>query len=112
MTTFQSAVETYGNPDFCKVDVEGFEVEVLRGMSSQVRTVTFEFTNRRLADAVRCLDHLASLGSFQANLTPEDEPRFLSDRWLSHRDVIDLLNDPATGRYAWGDIFVCRRTQP
>src|ERR1700689_1393975 len=44
-------IQLYGVPQFIKIDVEGYEVEVLRGLSQPVRAVSFEFTPECLEEA-------------------------------------------------------------
>src|SRR5215213_9778120 len=42
--TLDSLIRTHGRPDFIKVDVEGFEDRVFRGLSEPVPALSFEFT--------------------------------------------------------------------
>ena len=34
----------FGKPAFCKIDVEGYEYKVIKGLSEPLNTVSFEFT--------------------------------------------------------------------
>ena len=38
VVTLDTLIETYGKPSFCKIDVEGYEAEVLAGLSHPVST--------------------------------------------------------------------------
>ena len=48
MTTLDALVAEFGVPVFCKVDVEGYELEVLQGLSSPIPVLSYEFTVERL----------------------------------------------------------------
>lgn len=52
----------FGTPVYIKVDVEGAEYDVLRGMSFKVPYLTFEFHGAFPNDTVRCLRRLSELG--------------------------------------------------
>jgi hypothetical protein len=44
VTTLNQLIKDYGNPSFCKIDVEGYEYKVLKGLSEPIKTISFEFT--------------------------------------------------------------------
>ena len=44
VTTLDALIDRYGLPAFCKIDVEGFEEAVVRGLSRPIPSVSFEFT--------------------------------------------------------------------
>src|SRR5918997_5251407 len=43
VTTLDELIAHYGAPAFCKIDVEGAELDVLRGLSSPLKTLSFEY---------------------------------------------------------------------
>ena len=43
LTTLDDLIDKYGTPQFIKIDVEGYESEVIAGLSSSVKHISFEF---------------------------------------------------------------------
>ena len=67
-TTLDQLITTYGSPFFIKIDVEGHEVSVLRGLHSVVPYLSFEVNLPEFAPdgqaCVEILNHLAPDGKF------------------------------------------------
>ena len=63
-TTLDQLIVRYGQPSFVKIDVEGFEDEVLAGLSPQNApdALSFEFVTIHRAPAFRALEEAARLG--------------------------------------------------
>jgi FkbM family methyltransferase len=65
VTTLDALIDEYGEPGFIKIDVEGYEADVLAGLSRPVRALVFEF-QQALPDVRRaCLRRLRELGSYE-----------------------------------------------
>jgi len=104
MTTLDALILTYGCPDYLKIDVEGYEREVLRGLSRQVRFVSFEFTIPELVgDAIECLELLKRNGRYEfVSLLEPHSPR----RWVgSDTLVAEIRALEASGRLCNGDVL-------
>ena len=61
-TTLDALAAAHGRPHFIKVDVEGWEAEVLRGLSAAPRALSFEFTTIQRPVAHAALALLSALG--------------------------------------------------
>jgi FkbM family methyltransferase len=61
-TTLDALIARHGPPRFVKVDVEGYEAEVLRGLSRIPPALSFEFTTIQRGVAAECLARLEALG--------------------------------------------------
>ena len=62
VTTLDHLAKEFGQPEYVKIDVEGFEINVLNGMTFNPRYLSFEFGARRKAASQECLDHLGERG--------------------------------------------------
>ena len=62
ITTLDELIKKFGNPKYIKIDVEGFEHEVILGLTKKSDIISFEFTSEFIDDAFKSIDYLISLG--------------------------------------------------
>lgn len=62
VTTLDALAAEHGQPAFIKIDVEGYEAEVLAGLATPPRALSFEFTTIQRDVALACLARLTTLG--------------------------------------------------
>ncbi|HEU4945372.1 MAG TPA: FkbM family methyltransferase [Solirubrobacterales bacterium] len=104
VTTMDRLIEEHGSPSFCKIDVEGFEKEVLEGLSAPVRCVSFEFTREFLDDARACVALLGNLGPIEVNVS-FGETMCLAQAWTDAETIFSMVESNVAGQ-DWGDIYV------
>jgi FkbM family methyltransferase len=80
--TLEQLIERFGVPEFVKIDVEGFEAEVLAGLATPVRALSFEYLPAARAVALECIDRLSALGRYRYNWSPGESHRLAEPRWL------------------------------
>lgn len=92
VVTLNDLVAMFGKPAFCKIDVEGFEVEVLSGLSYPLRALSFEYLPAAHDLALAAVDRLESLGAYRYNYSAVETMRFTSDQWLDAADLRAVLD--------------------
>jgi len=91
--TLDGLIAGYGVPSFIKIDVEGFEDAVLRGLSQPIKALSFEFTTIARDVAMACFDRLSALGGYRYNLSLGETQTLVFDRWLSDAEMAGHLSN-------------------
>ncbi len=87
VTTFDALIVTHGTPAFAKIDVEGFEADVLAGLSRRIPALSFEFTTIQRDVAARCLDILAALGPYRFDVALGESQVLAFNRWITKDEM-------------------------
>lgn len=109
VTTLDHLIVEYGEPVFCKIDVEGFEIEVLQGLSKPLQAVSVEFLGGALDQALACVDRLQALGSYRYQAVDGERRSFFLPNWMSADQIRQWIGDGADG-LASGDLYALRLT--
>ena len=93
VTTLDALIAEYGTPAFCKIDVEGAELDVLQGLSQALPALSFEYIPAMIETALGCIDRIGQLGPYEYNWRVSEFPRLRSRVWLSSQEMIATLRE-------------------
>jgi len=102
--TLDYLINKYGLPYFCKIDVEGFEYQVLQGLSQPVPLLSFEFFNYDMNNTNLCLNRLCQLNYTQFNWSIGEQMRFEIPEWVTKAELLKDIQLKNTEKYS-GDIY-------
>jgi FkbM family methyltransferase len=105
VTTLDRLIEERGLPVFCKVDVEGFEWHVLKGLTQKVPALSLEYNPRHLSVAQRCVGHLTTLGAYEFNYSEGDSMELALPAWVTAEAMYQRIRDVLPGCNVYGDIY-------
>jgi FkbM family methyltransferase len=91
VTTLDALIGKYGKPAFIKIDVEGYEAEVLAGLTRPVRALSFEFTTIQRDVARACIERCRVLGFTRFNSALGESQALTHEQWVDDRAVVDWL---------------------
>ena len=104
VTTLDDLIARYGEPVYCKIDVEGYELDVLLGLSRPLQAVSIEYVPTVRHIAAACIRRLGALGQYEYNYTVGEQHRWQSPAWLDADDMLRRLQQlPPTADS--GDIY-------
>jgi hypothetical protein len=105
VSTLDALVAEFGVPSFTKIDVEGYEFEVLRGLTQALPALSLEFTPEHLEATERCVRRLDDLGRYAFNYSLGETFVFELPDWVDGERLLALLAAHAQDTSAFGDVY-------
>lgn len=104
IVTLDALIAQHGVPRYIKIDVEGFELEVLSGLGQPIDIISAEYLPAFPALSHAVIDRLAGLGPYRFNPVAGETGGFSWPEWRSAAEAKAWIDDlsPDAGS---GDLF-------
>jgi len=107
ITTLDNVIATLGVPTFIKIDVEGYEPEVLAGLTRPIRWISIEFAAEQIEKTYSCVNYLASLSSTEFQFSQGESMVFDLPHAVSGDELCEsLARLVKVNNLAWGDVYI------
>ena len=110
LITLDDLISKYGTPKFIKVDVEGYEEQVFKGLNKKVNYISFEYTLPEFSDNLdRILVKLNSISPIEINYSVGESMQFDLKKWIQFDEFIESFRNNAgfrNGMKDFGDVYV------
>lgn len=103
--TLDELIKRYGTPDLIKVDVEGYELEVIKGLTIKQNEICFEWAEEEKGKINKTVEHLQSLGYNKFGFIYSDDYMVRPEKYTTWEDS-EIHNDMDVNRKEkWGMIW-------
>jgi FkbM family methyltransferase len=93
-TTLDAMIAKWGKPAFIKIDVEGHELSVLRGLTTAVQALSFEANLPTFREeTLECLSRLHAIDKrYRFNLTGDISMGLRLSNWMTEAEMRDVVH--------------------
>lgn len=106
--TLDSIIDEYGTPDYIKIDIEGYEYEVISSFTKLIpnMVVGFEWAEEQKTKIELTLNHLVDLGYNKFSYTEADKVLFDTEiEWKTIDNLSLIENLDSNRKNKWGMIY-------
>jgi FkbM family methyltransferase len=106
--SLDTLIEIYGDSDYIKIDVEGYEMVVIKGIRKYQGLIAFEWAEELKSEILESVDHLTNVGYSKFYIKYDDNYTFIPEKSdyvdnLKIKDEIGKLDEYR--QEMWGMIF-------
>ncbi len=106
VSTLSHEIARFGTPSFVKIDVEGFEDKVLKGLDIGIGALSFEFTPESFATTVECVNKLQQLGRYEFNYSLGETMRLVLPSAVPPQRIMGILKKMSDEQSKdFGDVY-------
>jgi FkbM family methyltransferase len=107
ITTMNSIIDKYGLPKFCKIDVEGYEFFVLKGLDKAIPILSLEYNVPEFSDVLmNCINKLDVLDkNYLYNYSVGESSMFEMKTWTTYEEFIEIVESSSFLKTSFGDIY-------
>ena len=109
--TVDELIREYGLPAFIKINANGFENEVLKGITVPILLVSVSFYSYLHSKTTENVRRLMTIGDYEFNWILNEDAKFQSKEWLSPKELNTSMSDFGQGRFS-GEIFARLKSSP
>ena len=108
--TLDNLISKFGEPQFCKIDVEGYEPEVLKGLHQALPCFSFEYCVPEMAiemiDSINLIHHLNPGQVY--NYSTGESMNLALNNWVNYENIIQIVKTKEFTSTLFGDIY-CKK---
>lgn len=108
ITTLDQLIAEYGMPHFCKIDVEGYELNVIKGLSRPIPHLSFEYAvpenKKNLLATIDALIAISPAATF--NYSVLESMQLLLPAYVDAIELKKIIESEPFVKSSFGDIYV------
>ncbi|HVG33493.1 MAG TPA: FkbM family methyltransferase [Pyrinomonadaceae bacterium] len=106
MTTLDELIDKHGRAKFIKIDVEGYEAQVLSGLNYSVPYISFEFTPELIDEAEKCVARLHAISeAYLFNYCLGENLNFVLEKHVTAKEMSDSILPALSRQGNFGDVY-------
>lgn len=105
-TTLDQLIQEFGKPKFCKIDVEGFELSVVQGLTERIPYISLEISPENQKDIHQAIQYLKGIGHIELNHCSWDKYSFTFLKWIKDEEVMWKNINAMEPNNSTGDIYI------
>lgn len=105
--TLDNMIIKYGIPNYIKVDVEGYELNVLKGLTKSIDVISIEFTPELCQSTIDCINYIENLNENSLyNYGYREDVDFKFNKWLNKQEIVNYLTSVTDFKIEFGDVYI------